>query len=394
MKISRSDWQRYIEQLGRINGKASALMAEWINRNPSASWEQIADMAYALATRYGEASASLACDMYDEIAAAQGAKVPPAEPAATATYGETAKAVRGTMKNGQSTVPATTARLVKQAGADTMLQNAARDGAEFAWVPMGDTCAFCLTLASRGWQRQSKKAARKHAEHIHANCDCEYCVRFDRKSTVQGYDPDALLEQYYAAEGDTPQEKINAMRRAHYAENAPTIRAQKRAAYAARREREILNSGGRMRQTGGKNTGGHHYPVDAAASIRDQQAAQAYEQFVRYNDTELVAANTGFSVQEVSQIRRHVFFNKHKLYDGYDRFAPDYDMAVAWKRLKSGKYLPRDITLLRHELLESRLEKEYNLTAGEAHAMASEQYDWQRQLLEEMGEGGEPDGLL
>ena len=103
---------------------------------------------------------------------------------------------------------------------------------------MGDTCAFCLTLASRGWQRQSKKARDRHASHIHANCDCEYCVRFDGKSTVQGYDPDALLEQYYAAEGNTPQEKINAIRRAHYAENAPTIRAQKRAAYARRMERE------------------------------------------------------------------------------------------------------------------------------------------------------------
>lgn len=238
MRISRSDWQNYIDTLARINQRAAELMESWLDSNPEAPAEQVVDTAYALATRYGEAAASLSCDMYDEIAEAQGARVPPAEPAPTATYGETAKAIRGTMKNGQSTVPATTARLVKQAGADTILQNAARDGAEFAWIPMGDTCAFCLTLASRGWQRQSKKARDRHASHIHANCDCEYCVRFDGKSTVQGYDPDALLEQYYAAEGGTPQEKINAMRRAHYAENAPTIRAQKRAAYAARRERE------------------------------------------------------------------------------------------------------------------------------------------------------------
>ena len=51
-------------------------------------------------------------------------------------------------------------RLVKQAGADTTPQNALRVGAEFAWVPSGDTCAFCITLASRGWQRASRKAVK------------------------------------------------------------------------------------------------------------------------------------------------------------------------------------------------------------------------------------------
>ena len=46
-----------------------------------------------------------------------------------------------------------------------MLKNALRDGAEFAWVPNGDTCAFCMTLASRGWQRASKRAIKNgHAE--------------------------------------------------------------------------------------------------------------------------------------------------------------------------------------------------------------------------------------
>ena len=139
--------------------------------------------------------------------------VPPAEPAPNATYSETAKAVYGTMRDRYLGIPATVGRLVKQVGADTMLQNARRDGAEFAWIPMGDTCAFCLTLASRGWQYQSKKAMKNgHAEHIHSNCDCEYCVRFDGKSTVAGYDPEALQEKYYSFEGK-PDEKIRAWRR-------------------------------------------------------------------------------------------------------------------------------------------------------------------------------------
>lgn len=210
MRIRRSDWQGYINRLSRVRDTAEARMERLMD---VVEGDEMVEAAYVLATNYGEAAAALACEMYDEIAAAQGVSVPAAVPALTATRVETAKAVYGTLKNQQSTVPATVGRLVKQAGADTMLQNAARDRAEFAWVPMGDTCAFCLTLASRGWQRQSRKAAQRHASHIHANCDCEYCVRFDSRSTVEGYDPDRYLEMYEDAEGSTPQEKINSMRR-------------------------------------------------------------------------------------------------------------------------------------------------------------------------------------
>ena len=213
MRISGKSWYSYISKLAAVSREASRLMQEYGLAHGYENGEAIVAYAHALATKYGEATAALACEMYDEIAAAQMAGVPLAEPAPTATYGETAKAVYGTMKNRHSTVPDTVGRLVKQAGADTMLQNAKRDHAQFAWIPMGDTCAFCLTLASRGWQYQSAKTMKNgHAEHIHANCNCEYCIRFDGKSTVEGYDPDALKAQYDSFEG-TPQEKINAWRR-------------------------------------------------------------------------------------------------------------------------------------------------------------------------------------
>jgi hypothetical protein len=49
---------------------------------------------------------------------------------------------------------------------------------------------------------------------------------------VAGYDPDALLDRYYNADGDTPTDKINSLRREIYAKNKDTINAQKRAARA------------------------------------------------------------------------------------------------------------------------------------------------------------------
>ena len=83
-------------------------------------------------------------------------------------------------------------------------------------------------------EASSKVLKGGHAEHIHANCDCEYAVRFNDSTTVAGYDPEQYLAAYRGAEGRTYQEKLNALRRAHYAGNRKKITAQKRAAYLAR----------------------------------------------------------------------------------------------------------------------------------------------------------------
>lgn len=215
-------------------------MQKWIQKNGFSDDNTLLDYAFALASHYGQAIGALSCQMYEATAAAQGVIVPTAEMAALPEYGEVAKAVHGTMKQSLVSVPATMARLVKQVGADTTLKNAERDGAEFAWVPHGDTCAFCITLASRGWQYMSKKALRNgHAEHIHAHCDCEYAVRFDGKSTVAGYDPEKYLEEYRNAGSD-----VNAMRRNRYAQNKDAINARKRELYAEKKAKSVENSVG------------------------------------------------------------------------------------------------------------------------------------------------------
>ena len=56
---------------------------------------------------------------------------------------------------------------------------------------------------------------------------------------MAGYDPRRYLDLYESADGSTPKEKINAMRREFYAENKEEINAQKRSAYEKRQE---LNS--------------------------------------------------------------------------------------------------------------------------------------------------------
>ena len=248
MTITSESWNRYIKTLRRLNERAANELLAYIRSLVDQGIEGqeqinlVIDYAYALVTRYGEASAAAACDMYDALMELQNASVPSALPAPTATKHEVAKAIQGTYKTGNPKIVANAAgRLVKMAGVDTMQKNALENGDEWAWIPQGDTCAFCITLASRGWQKASKNAVKNgHAEHIHANCDCTYCVRRKGKTdfNVEGYDPEAYKKMYYDAPLDkwntadgkppagheyaetaTPKNRINAMRREFYSEN-------------------------------------------------------------------------------------------------------------------------------------------------------------------------------
>ena len=242
MVITDKAWSAYIAQLRKISNGAALAMLRWLDRHPdyATTGRQAAiEAAYSLATHYGEAATALAAEMYDTLAAASHVSVPAAIPAETATIDEVAKAVAGTAKTGNPSIIAdSVGRLVKMAGVDTTMQNALRDGAEWAWIPRGETCAFCLMLASNGWQRASKKAIKGgHAEHIHANCDCTYAVRFDSRTDVAGYSPEKYLKQLQAYDG-TWSEKVNAMQDDMNSRDRAAYNERKRAEYAARRERE------------------------------------------------------------------------------------------------------------------------------------------------------------
>ena len=208
----------------------------------------------ALVSKYGEAASALSCEMYDQMARAQNVSVPEALPAETASYGEVARAVRGAGKSSPSMIPDAVGRLVKQAGADTTLQNAKRDGAYFAWIAHGDTCPYCMALAGLGWQKAGKLTLKGgHAEHIHANCDCEYAIDHTGNLEIEGYDPNEINQQLLdMTDGEYDAESlirmsghnakghdhsaINIVRRKQYADNKDYINAQKRAAYAKRAE--------------------------------------------------------------------------------------------------------------------------------------------------------------
>lgn len=183
--------------------------------------------------------------------------------------------------------------------------------------------------------------------------------------------------------------------------NAPPIHPNCRCSTAAYQDSaeyeawlDFLDKGGSTEEwqnikRNGQQTGGKWYTPYDKDDTRDVAASKAYRKISRRDDVKAIAFNSGFSEQDIKQIKRHIFFNKHQTYDGYKTLYPDYDMAVAWNRLYKGEQLERDVLLLHHELLESTLEKKYNLTIAEAHRRAKEKYDWEKKLLEDLKEGME-----
>ena len=186
--LSKATFNAYVAKMRQLNVKAAEEMQSYIDSFGFDNMTALVKKAYQIATKYGEGASELACLAYDMLAEQQGAKVLPAVPAETATLDETWGAVQESLNEGEDKVANAVSRLVKQAGADTIQLNASRDHAEMAFVPVGQTCAFCLMLASRGWEYVGRNA-KSHAAHIHANCDCQYLVRFSPDEGVSGYDP-------------------------------------------------------------------------------------------------------------------------------------------------------------------------------------------------------------
>ena len=217
MKITSNQYSKFQNLMVQASDKAKEEMLSWIRSKggyKNVEFDDAIKTAYALATKYGEATASLSALMYDSIAEKSGASVPPAEVAPTVSLDEVKKTIYGASSFSQDDeyIAGTVGRMTKQAGADTTLKNAKRDGAEFAWVTSGDSCAYCELLSNFGWQHASAKTIKgDHAEHIHANCQCQFVIRFDHDTTVEGYNPNP--DFYNSVSGKTIEEKASNLRR-------------------------------------------------------------------------------------------------------------------------------------------------------------------------------------
>lgn len=233
--VSSAAWDRYISALGKVSRAASEKMAAYFRKEKDR--KKLIAYAAGLSDSYGSAAAALASRFFEAAAAASGLTVE-AELAAAASMTESASALGAVLKNSQNpdAVGAAVGKLVKRAGMDTIAKNAIKYKAEWAWIPHGgETCAFCIALASNGWQLASKQMlSGGHVEHVHANCDCGIAVRWSPDLRYRFYKPEVYKEQYDDAAGATSKEKINSIRRKYYAAHKDEIDAEHRRTYAER----------------------------------------------------------------------------------------------------------------------------------------------------------------
>ncbi|MDR2692936.1 MAG: hypothetical protein LBB74_01825 [Chitinispirillales bacterium] len=122
--------------------------------------------------------------------------------------------------------------------------------------------------------------------------------------------------------------------------------------------------------------------LDPLSEAAEEHANRYYESVRKMTaDARSIAENTGFSVEEITSIKEHVFYKEHDLGgDKKERFAPDYDMAQSWQRLIVGKQVEvHDIILIKHELMEIELMNK-GYSQQEAHDLTNLKFNYKNAL--------------
>lgn len=220
MQVPRSVYDGLTAAVNDLSAKSRELFlarfndgaGEFVDADGAVPPEKVAalrEYAIALLDDVGGAASELAfaygVDGYDAArAAAVGASLG-ASPAAPSVHLANEIAVRGMVdavkKTGEIAAFADACAgrvdyIARKSCGDAVVACAARDPLKprFARVPQGgETCRFCLMLASRGAVYHSEDTAGA-VDHYHANCDCKAVPDFG--DGIEGYDPDVLYSDY------------------------------------------------------------------------------------------------------------------------------------------------------------------------------------------------------
>lgn len=185
-----------------------AIMARVDQGDPAATLAALKAAVPALVERYGDAAAAAAADWYDDIR-------PTGLPRYSSTVGDNypVEAVEQRVAsagvhvaNGNpgrflQVMSTSLDKFVKQSSRNTIVKNGQRDPwkPRFARVPSGSTtCGFCLMLASRGAVYLTQESAGQMTQ-FHGECDCQIVPIGPNDPLPDGYDPDALYQQYLEA---------------------------------------------------------------------------------------------------------------------------------------------------------------------------------------------------
>lgn len=234
-QITRASMSRYTDGINKISARFQDAARVQLERldwagDMTGAIDAAVDIVNASAGAAAEASAQLGAVFYDGVSELQTGRAYGADAYSDHLDEGTERAVRGIAQEGvdgniAGMIGQLLARIdyeTKRAAGNSVIQNARRDTRQprYARVPYGETCPFCIMLASRGPIYYTAESAGFN-NHYHANCDCRIVPMFDvavipnevdgkptggyiarARGIVEGYDPDALFQRYWQMVAD------------------------------------------------------------------------------------------------------------------------------------------------------------------------------------------------
>lgn len=210
MRISREDLDAYVAAIHEVGeGAATSVRNALQDAHGMGVTEQREQAIAAIMDEIGvsgDRSQALAAELFDEVCALEGIEGAEFEIYDDLIdYGMLESNVRYFAK---SLVEHDVGRFldqcsqladfyVRRCNYESMVRNCYGNGVRFARVPMGtETCDWCIMLASRGFVYYSQESA----EHgVHLGCDCIVVPGVNGQTEIDGYDPDALYDQWRAS---------------------------------------------------------------------------------------------------------------------------------------------------------------------------------------------------
>lgn len=186
--------------------------------DPESARDALLDFMPTLVREYGNAAGVAAADFYDELRAdavtsrAFKAVIADADDeTVTAATRRLAGALFGDSPESMLTgLSAVIDKQVKQVARQTVQGSARQDPARtlYARVPIGDTCSWCLMLASRGFVYASEESAGGQGNRYHHDCNCVPTPEWSTSPSLDGYDPDALYQDYLKADSAARENRV------------------------------------------------------------------------------------------------------------------------------------------------------------------------------------------
>jgi hypothetical protein len=217
--VTRHDVNQLNHALSSVSDDAAYFLEEFFRTvdlsRPEAVRDALLEVVPAVTREYGDLSATVAAEWYEETRAKEIGGRYSARLGATTPDDE----VRGTVRwaagelfgdNPEGTLALLRGALQRQVmygGRDTIARNVDFDPSRPRWarVPSGaHTCAFCSMLASRGFVYKNKQGALmdQSGNSYHDDCHCQPVPSWDAEQAhIEGYDPDALFAVYDRAAG-------------------------------------------------------------------------------------------------------------------------------------------------------------------------------------------------